>query len=104
MDTMLGSITVKGVSGGERKRTSIGYELITNPSCILLDEPTSGLDSNTALQVIKMLKNEARKGKSILTTIHQPSSEIFTLFDKIIVLSEGNVIFNDSPMTVKTYF
>ena len=61
---------IKGISGGERKRTSIGYELITNPSCLLLDEPTSGLDSHTALQIVKMLKNEAKRGVSILATIH----------------------------------
>lgn len=54
--TPIGSVIKKGLSGGERKRTSIGYELITNPSLLILDEPTSGLDSHTALQISKMLK------------------------------------------------
>lgn len=68
---------MKGLSGGERKRTSIGYELITNPKLLLLDEPTSGLDSHTALEIVKLLKHEAKKGMTIACTIHQPSSEIF---------------------------
>lgn len=61
---------MKGLSGGERKRTSIGYELITNPSVLLLDEPTSGLDSTTALQIIKLLKQETKKGMTVICTIH----------------------------------
>lgn len=61
---------MKGLSGGERKRASIGYELITNPSLLLLDEPTSGLDSMTAYQIIKLLKYEASKGMTVLCTIH----------------------------------
>lgn len=61
---------MKGLSGGERKRTSIGYELITNPSVLLLDEPTSGLDSTTALSIIKLLKQEALKGMTVICTIH----------------------------------
>jgi ABC-type multidrug transport system ATPase subunit len=63
---------MRGVSGGERKRTSIGYELIANPSLILMDEPTSGLDSQTALRICLLMKNEAKRGAAILATIHQP--------------------------------
>lgn len=58
------------MSGGERKRISIGYELITNPSLILLDEPTSGLDSSTSLRIMKLLKNETARGMAVLATIH----------------------------------
>ena len=58
------------VSGGERKRTSISYEFITDPSLLLLDEPTSGLDSSTAFRIIKLLKREAERGMTILSTIH----------------------------------
>lgn len=61
---------MKGLSGGERKRTSIGYELITDPALVLLDEPTSGLDSTTALNITKILKKEAQGGKTIIATIH----------------------------------
>jgi len=68
---MIGSAIRKIISGGERKRTSIGVELVTDPSVILLDEPTSGLDSFKAVQVVKLLKNLARKeGKTIISTIH----------------------------------
>ena len=58
------------MSGGERKRISIGYELITNPSLMLLDEPTSGLDSSTSLRIMKLLKNETARGMAVLATIH----------------------------------
>ena len=60
----------QGISGGERKRTSIAYELITNPSLLLLDEPTSGLDSSSAMRVVEGLKKEAKRGMSVLATIH----------------------------------
>jgi len=69
-DTRIGGVMLKGISGGERKRTSIGYELITDPVVILLDEPTSGLDSSTALKIIRLLKKEALSGKTIVCTIH----------------------------------
>ena len=80
---------MKGISGGERKRTSIGYELITDPAVLLLDEPTSGLDSTTALKIVKILKKEALLGKTVICTIHQPSSEIFLQFDRLILLQDG---------------
>lgn len=69
-NTLIGSVLQKTISGGERKRTAIGVELITNPSLILLDEPTSGLDSFKALQIVKLLKNLSRKGKTVISTIH----------------------------------
>ena len=74
-NTMVGSVLKKTISGGERKRTAIGVELITNPQMVLLDEPTSGLDAFTAYKICKLLQNLARnKGKTIISTIHQPSS------------------------------
>ena len=77
-DTKIGGFVLKSISGGERKRTCIGYELITEPmrslcrgpSLILLDEPTSGLDSSTALKIVQLLKKEASKGMTIIMTIH----------------------------------
>jgi ABC-type multidrug transport system ATPase subunit len=80
-DTFVGGSLIRGVSGGERKRTSIGVELLTNPSLIFLDEPTTGLDSSTALAVLELLEKIASKGVNVVCTIHQPSSEIFSIFD-----------------------
>lgn len=69
---MVGGFYVKGLSGGERKRTSIGFELVTNPCILLLDEPTSGLDSSTALSIGKLLREQAKRGMGIICTIHSP--------------------------------
>jgi ABC-type multidrug transport system ATPase subunit len=94
-DTRIGGLLQKGISGGERKRTSIGYELMSNPSLLLMDEPTSGLDSHTALRIMKLMRRLAKKrGMTILATIHMPSSELMGIFDRVIVLSEGLTIFN----------
>ena len=60
----------KGLSGGEKKRTTLGYELISDPSLVFLDEPTSGLDSHTAYKICRLLKKEAMRGISIIATIH----------------------------------
>jgi ABC-type multidrug transport system ATPase subunit len=96
-NTRIGGWLERGISGGERRRASIGYEIITNPALLLLDEPTSGLDASTALRIIKILKQEATRGVSILATIHQPSSSILFCFDRVILLSEGYTIYNGPP-------
>ncbi|KAJ3054386.1 hypothetical protein HDU99_007787 [Rhizoclosmatium hyalinum] len=74
--TIIGNSSIKGVSGGERKRCAMAMEIITNPSILFLDEPTSGLDTFTAFSVVNTLRNLASTGRTIITTIHQPSSEI----------------------------
>ena len=86
-NTKIGGPLVKGVSGGERKRTSIGVELITDPTLIFLDEPTTGLDSFTATSVMETLKELAQSGRTIISTIHQPNSDIFMNFDRLMLLA-----------------
>ena len=91
----------KGVSGGERKRTSIGVELITDPSLIFLDEPTTGLDSFTAASVMETLNDLAKSGRTIITTIHQPNSDIFLSFDRLLLMARGKIIyFNEAKLAV----
>ena len=92
--TKIGGPYIKGISGGEKKRTSIGMELITNPSVLFLDEPTSGLDSYTAMLVLKVLTYLAKTGKTVISTIHQPSSDMFYSFDKLMLMGDGQVIFH----------
>ena len=95
----------KTISGGERKRTAIGVELITNPQIVLLDEPTSGLDSLRAFSIIKYLRELARKGgKTIVTTIHQPSSQTYMLFDKVIMMCDGHIVYQGLPAGVPAHF
>ena len=95
----------KTISGGERKRTSIGVELITDPSLILLDEPTSGLDSFKALSIVKILRKLAHdKGKTIISTIHQPSSEAFNEFDRLLLMSDGYVVYQGEAKMSAQYF
>jgi len=90
----IGSVHRKILSGGERKRTSIGVELISNPSLIMLDEPTSGLDSFKARSICKLLHDLAtQKGKTIVSTIHSPSSEAFFYFDRLILMADGFTVF-----------
>ena len=103
-NTQLGGSMKKGVSGGEKKRTSIGYELIKNPSILMLDEPTSGLDSHTALEIAKILKIEAIRGMTIISTIHSPSSDVLEKFDHLIILTDGYTIFSSPPSDIPDYF
>lgn len=103
-DTVIGNQFLRGVSGGERKRVCIGQEILIDPSLIFLDEPTSGLDSTTALRIIQLLQNIAREGRTVVTTIHQPSSRAFHMFDKLILLSEGHVVYFGKARGAMTYF
>jgi len=103
-DTLVGRPMQRGISGGERKRTAIGYEMVTNPSLIFLDEPTTGLDSFTAFSVIRSLQKLAKHGRTIICTIHQPSSEIFALFDRLILLSSGKTAYSGPAKKAVEYF
>nr|UOU03360.1 ATP-binding cassette subfamily G-like 10 [Brachionus rubens] len=84
----------KGISGGEKRRLAFACEVLTNPLILFCDEPTSGLDSFIALSVVECMKSLANQGRTIICTIHQPSSEIFELFDRFCLLSEGRLAFN----------
>ncbi|CAG9834805.1 unnamed protein product [Diabrotica balteata] len=88
-NTVIGSTDKGGISGGERKRLTFASEILTNPHIMFCDEPTSGLDSFMALQVVQALKAMAQNGKTVICTIHQPSSELYVLFDKIMLMTEG---------------
>ena len=103
-DTKIGNEFIRGISGGERKRCSIGVELLTNPSLLFLDEPTTGLDSATAFNVIQLLRNLAMQGRTIISTIHQPSSAIYKSFDKLILICEGNVIYQGESAKAIDFF
>ena len=93
-NTRIGDNNNRGVSGGERKRTSIAVELISDPKILFLDEPTTGLDSFNAYEVIENICELAKiEGKIVIFTIHQPSSEIYSLLDKILILADGKTTY-----------
>ena len=104
-NTKIGNDAVRGMSGGEKKRTSVGAELVTNPSLIFLDEPTSGLDSFTALKTLQILKTmTSKESKQVIATIHQPSSDIFNMIDILILLAKGHVVYYGPTQDVIQYF
>ena len=91
---MVGGDILKGILGGERKRTSIAFELISNPTVMFLDEPTSGLDSLTTFIIVQYLRKLAKEeNKNMIMTIHQPSSELFYLFDELVLMAEGEIVY-----------
>jgi ABC-type multidrug transport system ATPase subunit len=92
-DTYVGGELIKGILRGERKRTLVGVELVVKPAMVFLDEPTSGLDSFSAVQLCQVLKKGVNAGASVLFTFHQPSSEIFNSFDRLILMNMGRVMF-----------
>ncbi|XP_072039775.1 uncharacterized protein [Amphiura filiformis] len=105
LDTKIGSAMNRGLSGGEKKRTSIGSELLNDPAILVLDEPTTGLDSTTACNLIDMLQKYAvTHNKTVITSIHQPSSQIFYKFHKLMLLSEGEVVYLGSSHDIMDYF
>ena len=94
----------KTISGGEMKRLSIASEILVDPPIIFADEPTSGLDSYLASAVCQTLKDLARNGTTVLCTIHQPSSEIFDIFDSLLLLSMGRCVYLGPKNEAKTFF
>ncbi len=101
----VGSPLNKKISGGQRKRLNISLELIREPAILFLDEPTSGLSSRDSENILDLLKELARKGKLLFIVIHQPSSEIFKMFDKLLILDTGGfLIYNGNPVDSIEYF
>ncbi|KAK9760024.1 hypothetical protein K7432_016373, partial [Basidiobolus ranarum] len=103
-DTIIGTATKKGISGGERKRAAIAMEMVTDPSILFLDEPTSGLDSYTAIMVVHTLKVLAQSGRTVVAVMHQPSSEIFHMFDDVMIMKDGQItFFGETEKAVEYY-
>ncbi|KAF9124460.1 hypothetical protein BGW39_008196 [Mortierella sp. 14UC] len=104
-DVVIGSPAVKGCSGGQRRRVSIGIQLVTEPSCLFLDEPTSGLDALTAKAVVLTLKQIAASGRTVICTIHQPRADIWHVFDNVVLLvTGGHAAYSGRADRVVEYF
>lgn len=104
-DLKVGSPLQKTISGGQRKRLNIALELIREPAVLFLDEPTSGLSSTDTEKVITLLKEQTFKGRLIVVNIHQPSSDVYKLFDRLWLLDKGGYpIFDGNPIEAVTYF
>ena len=104
-DLKVGSAINKYISGGQRKRLNIALELIREPAVLFLDEPTSGLSSADTEKVINLLKEQTYKGKLVVVNIHQPSSDVYKLFDRLWLLDKGGYpVFDGNPIEAITYF
>ena len=104
-NTQIGNNLERGVSGGERKRTSIAFELLSDTPIIFLDEPTTGLDSYNAYEVVKITRELAKiNNKIVIFTIHQPASEIFELLDKICIFALGKTVYFGEVNGLNSYF
>lgn len=103
-DTRIGNSDRKGCSGGEKRRTSLAVQLLANPSVLFLDEVTTGLDATTALQLVATLKQLARQGRTIVVTLHQPRSQMWDLFDNVLLLAGGSLVYGGSKEACIPYF
>ncbi|KAK2841573.1 hypothetical protein FQN49_006125 [Arthroderma sp. PD_2] len=103
-NTRIGNASHKGCSGGEKRRTSIGVQMLGNPSVLFCDEPTTGLDATSAFQVVRSLKRLALDGRTIVISIHSPRSEIWSLFDKVVLLSRGSVLYSGAADQSLSHF
>jgi len=95
---------IKTLSGGEKKRVSIGIEMITDPKIILLDEPTSGIDSFQALIIVELLHKLSRKDRIVISSLHQPSSSLIPMFDNLILLTNGTIVYSGDFKEAINYF
>ncbi|XP_035462612.2 broad substrate specificity ATP-binding cassette transporter ABCG2 [Scophthalmus maximus] len=103
-DSRVGTQLIRGISGGERKRTNIGMELIIDPPVLFLDEPTTGLDASTANSVLLLLKRMGNHGRTIILSIHQPRYSIYRLFDSLTLLVTGKQVFHGPAQSALDYF
>lgn len=104
-DTLIGIPGMtKGLSGGEKKRLAFASEMLTRPSALFCDEPTSGLDSYMAQSVVESLISLARKGRTVLCTIHQPSSQVFAMFEQILIMAEGKTAYMGPTSDMPEFF
>ena len=104
-DLKVGSPLNKKISGGQRKRLNIALELIREPSVLFVDEPTSGLSSRDSENIMDLLNELSLKGKLVFVVIHQPSSEIFKMFDNLMILDTGGFqIYYGNPVDSVIYF
>ncbi|KOO23546.1 ABC2 type transporter superfamily protein [Chrysochromulina tobinii] len=103
--TRIGSVDARGLSGGQRKRVSIGLELLTNPAVLLCDEPTSGLDAKMAADVVGILRAlSQQQRRTVVATIHQPSFQLFARFDWLLLLSKGRVAYSGAALNAAAHF
>lgn len=104
-DTVIGSDSVKGISGGEKRRVLIAVQLLDKPHILFLDEPTLGLDSSTALAVLRLLHQLADEGTTVVLTVHQPSMEMVEMFNSVLLLARGGqVVYDGSASNMPRYF
>ncbi|KAI9597712.1 P-loop containing nucleoside triphosphate hydrolase protein [Syncephalis fuscata] len=103
-DTIYGDSYLRGISGGEKRRTRVAMELVTDPTVLFLDEPTTGLDTLAAYQLMQTLKDLTYNGKTVVVSLHQPSYEIYNLIDNIIFMAEGRVIYSGPTQDLVKYF
>lgn len=103
-DTRIGNNSHKGCSGGEKRRTSLAVQMLSNPSVLFCDEVTTGLDAATAFQLVATLKALAVEGRTIICSIHQPRSEIWSLFDHILLLAKGSPLYSGKSAGCLPYF
>ncbi|XP_037538184.1 broad substrate specificity ATP-binding cassette transporter ABCG2 [Nematolebias whitei] len=103
-DSKVGTQLIRGISGGERKRTNIGMELIIDPPVLFLDEPTTGLDASTANSVLLLLKRMSNHGRTIILSIHQPRYTIYRLFDSLTLLVNGKQVYHGPAQRALDYF
>ncbi|MCL7030405.1 hypothetical protein MKW94_015863 [Papaver nudicaule] len=101
--TIIGDEGRRGISGGERRRVSIGVGIINDPILLFLDEPTSGLDSSSTFMVVKVLQRIARSGRIVMMSVHQTSSRVVGLLDKLIFLSQGETVYYGSPAKLSAF-
>ena len=99
----MGGQRIKGISGGEKKRVCIAVEMVSKPSLIILDEPTSGLDSNKAAKILLILKKLAKKGHTVIFTIHQPSYLQYIKLDRLVLLNQGETVYQGPADKIHVY-